>query len=117
MLLGCSEESQPGNTTLPAEGYNTTCKAAGECVVVTFGGLCGCVCPARAINRADEPKYTEARAQISCPADSQSRCGQCLPMEARCNGGTCAAERSINTTPAPDIGVRNRSTADAGNKG
>jgi hypothetical protein len=85
-LPGC-----PGNTTLDASRYQTTCVVDSDCVAVFMGDICSaCTCHNDAISTSSRGRYNGDVGGIApwCPQNF-STCGACPTVTAGCDAGQC----------------------------
>lgn len=77
-----------GDTTIAPEGFERSCTANADCVVVTTGDVCGCTCGNDAINVADLPRYKSELDEKSQGCSGVDAC-DCVAVAAACVQGVC----------------------------
>jgi hypothetical protein len=84
--------SPPVGPVVDPAGFDRTCTAATDCVVVKRAGCDPCACATEAIASKDMAKFDEALAKLACPEpDLSVRCSPCQLFAATCEKGGCVA--------------------------
>lgn len=94
MALGCSEENPtpiaPPDTTITTDGYDKTCAAATDCVLVFTGNVCGCACTQESIAATEGSRYSAAQEEKRMSCTDILACQPCPETQAAaCTQGMC----------------------------
>ncbi|MBI4700207.1 MAG: hypothetical protein HY744_03405 [Deltaproteobacteria bacterium] len=91
--LGCSSDEEPPPRVLDASMYARDCAQPSDCVKITAGDVCTCLCANAAIGKAAEAQYdadVQAGIAAHCPGWNYATCGACPPSTAPdCKQGSC----------------------------
>jgi len=91
--LGCSDDVSTPNTadtTMTTEGYDKTCAASADCILVFTGNVCGCACTQEAIPTSEGSRYAAAQDEKRKACTDILSCQPCPDTEvAACTQGMC----------------------------
>jgi hypothetical protein len=96
-----------GSTVVSAGGFSTACKTDDDCVVVSFGDVCG-FCPATpdaAIASSADAAYQAAynAARANCPVQmGNGSCAEASSAISTCSNGVCEVQTCSGPAPAPN---------------
>ncbi|MBA3465396.1 MAG: hypothetical protein H0T46_36025 [Deltaproteobacteria bacterium] len=84
--------AKPVGPTVDPAGFDRSCTASTDCVVVKRAGCDPCACATEAIASRDMAKFDESLAKLQCPEpDLSVRCSPCQLFASACENGTCVA--------------------------
>jgi hypothetical protein len=94
-ITGCGEEDPPTNTAatnMSTDGYDKTCAAAADCILVFTGNVCGCGCTQQAIAATEGARYAAEQEEKRKECTDVLSCQPCQEtQQAVCEQGTCNA--------------------------
>lgn len=94
-ITGCGDETvtpTPPDTNVTTEGYDKTCAADADCVLVFTGNVCGCGCTQDAIATGEGSRYSAEREEKRTLCTEDLACQPCPDTQvAQCTTGMCAA--------------------------
>jgi hypothetical protein len=84
--------AKPVGPTVDPKGFDRSCTAATDCVVVKRAGCDPCACATEAIASKEMAKFDESLAKLQCPEpDLSVRCSPCQLFVSTCDKGACIA--------------------------
>jgi hypothetical protein len=83
---------KPVGPTVDPAGFDRSCTAATDCVVVKRAGCDPCACATEAIASREMAKFDDSLAKLTCPEpDLSVRCSPCQLFASACEKGACVA--------------------------